>query len=279
VICLLIEGECLPILWSIIDANSQADITQGKALVESLLSVVGKNVKRLIVDRGFLSGKWTAELKGKGIDTVIGLKTDMALYTDMLSLVTEPETAWLPAEPPKYGGARPAPTARHIAYVSDLETWDSCSVPLAGIVIRDTYPDKMVYQCVVTTDLGAEPEEIHQWIRSRWQIEETFMQASRYGGLNNIGSCRKSVGAAIAHFTLLAYTLLRLFAREEETDGMDLSRMAAFPGIELVVYWKDYYAIILASELMRIIAQWPPGIQSSAQARQKAFEQALLSTP
>lgn len=276
VICLSNQGECLPILWSIVDADTRADITQGKALVERLLSVVGKKVKRLIVDRGFLSGKWVAELKGKGIDTVIGLKTDMDLYTDMLSLVSEPETVWLPAELPKYGTGKPAPTARHIAYVSELETWDSCSVPLAGIVIRDTYTDKVVYQCVVTTDLEAEPEQIHEWIRSRWQIEETFMQTSRYGGLNNIGSCRKAVGAAIAHFVLLAYTLLRLFAREEASDGLDFRRMAAFPGVELVAYWKDYYAIILASELMQIIARWPPGIQSSAQAKQKAFEQALL---
>jgi hypothetical protein len=27
---------------------------------------------------------------------------------------------------------------------------------LAGIVIRDTYPDKVIYQCVVTTDLEAQ---------------------------------------------------------------------------------------------------------------------------
>jgi len=276
VVCLLSGGECLPILWSIVDANSQADVSQGKALVDRLLSIVAKKVKRLIVDRGFLSGKWTAELKRKGIDTVIGLKTDMVLYTDMLSLTTEPETVWLPAELPNYGAGKPAPTARDIAYISDLETWDSCSAPLAGIVIRDTYPDKVLYQCVVTTDLMAEPEQIHEWIRSRWQIQETFMQASRYGGLNNIGSCRKMVGAAIAHFVLLAYTLLRLFAREEASDGLDFRRMAAFPGIELVAYWKDYYAIILTSEFMQIIAQWPPGIQTSTQARQQAFEQALL---
>lgn len=223
-----------------------------------------------------IEGKWAAELKGKGIDTVIGLKTDMVLYTDMLSLVTEPETVWLPAELPKYGAGKPDPISRHIAYVSDLETWDSCSVALAGIVIRDTYPDKVLYQCVVTTDLEAEPEQIHEWIRSRWQIEETFMQTSRYGGLNNIGSCRKTVGAAVAHFVLLAYTLLRLFVREENSEALDFRRMAAFPGIELVAYWRDYYAIILASELMQIIAQWPPGIQTSAQARQKSFEQALL---
>ena len=40
VICLLTDGECLAILWSIVDGEMQADVTQGKAPMESLLSVV-----------------------------------------------------------------------------------------------------------------------------------------------------------------------------------------------------------------------------------------------
>jgi len=45
---------------------------------------------------------------------------------------------------------------------------------LAGIVIRDTYTDRTEFYTVVTTDLAAEPEQIHEWMRSRWAIEETF---------------------------------------------------------------------------------------------------------
>ncbi len=276
VLCCAKQGECLPLLWSIVEANTQADITQGKALMAEALCIVSAQAKRLVVDRGFLSGKWIGELKAKGIDTVIGLKTDMDLYTDMLSLASEPETFWLEADPPKYNKSKSAPTSRHIAYLSDLETWDSCKVPLAGIVIRDTYPDgKVVYQCVATTDLGAEPEQIHIWIRSRWAIEETFMRESRYGSLNSIGSCRVGVGAAIAHFSLLAFTLLRLFADQQHPDTAVPRFAVPSGGLEVVAYWDDYYAITHMSRLLSIILGRPPNIQRAIQARQEAFEQAM----
>lgn len=276
VLCSTRHGECLPLLWSFINAKSQADITQGKALMAEALSTLGKKVKRLVVDRGFLSGEWVGELKKKRIDTVIGLKTDMVLYTDMLSLASDPETLWLNADLPKYRKSKSQPSSRHIAYLSDLETWDSCKVPLAGIVIRDTYPDgRVIYQCVVTTDLGAEPEQIHAWIRSRWAIEETFMRESRYGSLNSIGSCRVGVGAAIAHFSLLAFTLLRLFETREQEDE-PVSRFAIpSAGLEVVAYWGQYYAITQMSRLLSIILERPPDIQRAIQARQEAFEQAM----
>jgi len=278
VLCCAKQSECLPLLWSIIEANSQADITQGKALMAEALSIVGKQAKRLVVDRGFLSGEWVGELKKKGLDTVIGLKTDMALYTDMLSLASEPETSWLEVDLPKYNKVKSAPTSRHIAYLSDLETWDSCKVPLAGIVIRDTYPGgRVIYQCVVTTDLSAEPEQVHAWIRSRWAIEETFMRESRYGSLNRIGSCRVGVGAAIAHFSLLAFTLLRLFVNQEQEDKPVPRFAIPSAGVEVVAYWGNYYAITQMSRLLSIILGRPPDIQRAIQSRQKAFEQAMSS--
>lgn len=277
VICCSYKGECLPIFWSIIDANTQADITQGKALIDDMLPVLEGRARRLIVDRGFLSGKWMSDLKLGGIDTIIGLKTDMAIYTDMVSLASDPETIWLEADLPKYNGTKDIPLSRHIAYLSDMETWETCDVPLGGIVIRDIFADRVVYQCVVTTDTEAEPEQIHSWIRSRWDIEETFMRESRYGSFNSIGPCRIGVGIAIAHFSLLSFTLLRLFAQQEQLDDNTIKRLAApFGGVELVVYWKDYYAILLMSELMTIMAKWPPDTGRRAQKRQSDFEQALI---
>jgi hypothetical protein len=276
VLCSARDGEALPLLWSFIEGKTQADITQGKALIDEVLSIVDKRAKRLVVDRGFLSGKWVGELKEKGIDTVIGLKTDMELYTDMLSLASETDTSWLEVDLPKYKNSKRVPISRKIAYLSDLETWDSCKVPLAGLVIRDTYSDgEVVYQCVVTTDLTAEPEQIHAWIRGRWAIEETFMRESRYGSLNKIGPCRVSVGAAIAHFSFLVFTLLRLFANQEREERSLPRFVVPSAGLEMVAYWSDYYAITQMSRLLTIILGRPPDIQRAVQARQEAFEKAM----
>lgn len=101
VICIESQGEVLPILWSFIPAKSKADITQGKAMMEEILPIVGKEVKRLVVDRGFISGEWITQMKRSGIDTVIGLKSDMALHEDMVSLASMPDTIWLSADLPK----------------------------------------------------------------------------------------------------------------------------------------------------------------------------------
>ncbi len=254
VICIESRGEVLPILWNFIRAKSKADITQGKAMMEEILPTLGNDVKRLIVDRGFISGEWISEIKVRGIDTVIGLKSDMVLHQDMVSLASMSETIWLAARLPK---RKNPPLSRHICYLSDLDTWDGCTAPLAGIVIRDSYADRTEYQTVVTTDPTAEPEQIHEWIRSRWAIEETFMEESRYGSLNNIGPCRAGVGAAVAHFSLLCYTLLRLFAREQ-SEKETLRPAIPTAGIEFVAYWGDYYAIIFPSELVEIVARYAP---------------------
>jgi hypothetical protein len=232
-VCGQSQGELFPLLWSLLPANTSADVTQGKALIDELMPIAGKHVKRLIVDRGFMSGEWVSQLKRKGVDTLIGLRSDMTLHKDMLSLASEQDTIWLDAPPPKYHTARPT---RHIAYLSDLDLWEECTV--------------------VTTDLSAEPEQIHEWMRSRWAIEETFMQESRYGSLNSVGPCRPGVASAIAHFSFLAYTLLKLFARKEQLEeGLKLPRVP-FAGVELVVYWRANYAIILPSKLIEIVAKY-----------------------
>ena len=251
-VCGCSQGELFPLLWSLLPCNTSADITQGKALIDELMGLVERQVKRLIVDRGFMSGEWVSRLKQRGVDTVIGLRSDMGLHQDMISIAGQSETTWLDAPPPKYNGVRPT---RHIAYISDLELWEQCSVPLAGIVIRDTYSDKTQFYTVVTTDLLAEPEQIHEWMRSRWAIEETFMEESRYGSLNCIGSCRPAVASAIAHFSLLAYTLLRLFARKEQAKEKLKRPTLPFAGVELVVYWRSNYAIIYPSQLVQIVAK------------------------
>jgi len=253
VLCSMSQGELLPILWSFTPANTQADITQGKALLQAARPVLSRKAKRIIVDRGFMSGAWMTDLKARGIDTVIGLRHDMTLHEDMLALSRLPETDWLDVDPPKYH--RGEIPKRQIAYLDHLETWEECKVTLSGIVIRDTYTDKTLHYTVVTTDRSAPPDQIHSWFRSRWEIEETFMDQSRYGCLNRLGPCRPSVAAASTHFSLLAYTLIRLFARHEELEASDIRLTVPTSGVLFVAYWRQYYAIILPSQLVELVAR------------------------
>jgi hypothetical protein len=249
-------GRLYPTLWHFTERGlgEDGDLTQGKLLIATAQQAWPKGtIKRLLVDRGFIDGGWISDLKRDGIDTVIGLREDMNLYEDMLGLARLDDAVWTPASSPKLRG-KPRPE-RSLCQLTDLETWDACTVPLQGIVVRDRYPDGTVcFQCLVTTDLTMTAAEIHQNCRDRWAIEESFMDLTRYWNIERFGSCRPNVAAAQYHFTLLAYTLLHLYLRRSEDEGRRAAPGApVFAGREVVAYWRDCYAILLLSELVALI--------------------------
>ena len=254
-------GRLLPLLWdfTVRGPGEDGDLTQGKQLLAAAQQAWGPGaLRRLLVDRGFIDGRWLSQLKADGIDTVIGLRENMTLYQDMLGLSRLDHARWLDAPAPQLHS--PSPPQRSLCSLRDLETWDACTVPLQGLVIRDTYPDRVHYQCLVTTDLSLTPEQLHQCNRDRWAIEESFMDLTRYWHLDQVGSCRPAVAAAQVHFILLAYTLLHLYAAqaaepEPTADPQAWRRLrpTLLPGREITAYWGDRYAILLPSELITIV--------------------------
>lgn len=249
-------GRLYPLLWHFTERGpgETGDLPQGKLLIAQAQKAWPEGtIKRLLVDRGFIDGRWISDLKRDGIDTVIGLRNDMVLFEDMLGLARLDDAVWLPTDPPKLH-QKPRPE-RSVCHLTDLDTWDACTVPLQGIVIRDIYPDGTVrVQCLVTTDLTMTAAEIHRNCRDRWAIEESFMDLTRYWHIERFGSCRPNVAAAQMHFTLLAYTLLHLHIRRTEEEGRRAAPSAVqLAGREVVAYWGRHYAILLLSELVAII--------------------------
>lgn len=248
-------GRLFPLLWDFTTRGpgEDADVTQGKRLLAAARATWGPGaIRRIIVDRGFIDGAWISALKAEGIDTLIGLRQDMALYEDMIGLSQLDDAAWIEAPPPKLHEG-PVPQ-RALCPLSDLNTWEACTVPLQGLVLRDTYPDHTQYQCLVTTDLTLTAQQLHQYSRDRWSIEESFMDLTRYWPLGHLGSCRPAVARAQLHFLLLAYTLLHLFAHETEpADGPPLPHPRLFPSQQVTAYYGDHYTVLWLSELMTLI--------------------------
>lgn len=248
-------GRLFPLLWDFIlrGTGEDADLTQGKRLLAAAQDAWGPGViRRLLVDRGFIDGAWISQLKADGIDTIIGLRESMDLYQDMLGLSQLDGAAWLAAPPPKLQQG-PVPQ-RALCPLTDLNTWQACTVPLRGLVIRDTYPDRVQYQCLVSTDLELTPQQLHQYNRDRWSIEESFMDLTRYWPLDQIGSCRPAVARAQIHFLLLAYALLHLFAQQTEPpEGPPRLHPRLFPRQQVTAYYGDHYTVLWLSELMTII--------------------------
>ncbi len=249
-------GRLFPLLWDFTTggAGQAADLTQGKRLLAAARQAWGEGtIRRLIVDRGFIDGEWISALKADHIDTIIGLRENMDLCQDMIGLCQLDDATWTVAPPPiLHEGVVPE---RALCHLQDLNTWDACTVALQGIVIRDTYPDRVRYQCLVTTDLALTPTQLHQYTRDRWSIEESFMDLTRYWPLDKVGSCRPPVARAQIHFLFLAYTLLHLFACE--TDQAEASPLPPpprlLPGQKVTAYFGDHYTVLWLSELMTII--------------------------
>lgn len=240
------DGGIYPLLCLFGDEHA-SDLTLGKQVMEAFLELFPERKWRLLVDRGFIDGKWIGQLTRKNVDVVIGVRSDMHLYEDALGLARLEDTQWTPVAAPKYQDGEPP--RRYVTGWTGLETWQNCPVPLSAAVIEDRFEDKTKHYVIAGTE-ELEPTELHEQFRRRWEIEEAFMELTRYWNIDDLGSCRHEVYLAQVYFALLAYALLRVFSDRHEDYPPDI---ALTPGRELVVYWHDCYAILLPSELFEIV--------------------------
>ena len=149
-------------------------------LLEEFVTALGRGaVKRLLLDRGFLDGAQVGKCKRDyGIDILMPLKKNMALYQDALGLLKLPDVQWRKFSPDASRpgasapqASRPAPEwlrlreakrqqtlkarraqepapppektllQQEVTGLQALTSWDSCPIPLNVIVNRDTYAD------------------------------------------------------------------------------------------------------------------------------------------
>jgi hypothetical protein len=240
------DGCIYPLLCLFGDEHA-ADLTLGKQVMEAMLEFASDRQWTLLLDRGFIDGAWIGELKRKGVDVVIGVKSNMHLYEDALGLARLEDTQWKAVAPPKYkDGERPQ---RRVTGWHGNEMWSSCPVPLSVALIEDRFEDKTKHYVIAGTG-EVDATDLHEKFRRRWEIEEAFMALTRYWNIDDLGSCRHEVYLAQVYFALLAYALLRVFL---DRYGPVVDDTAPVPGQELVVYWRDRYAILLPSELFEVV--------------------------
>lgn len=246
-----------PLLWMFVGAD-EAEITVGRKLIAAAESVLGVGaIQHLLVDRGYLDGAWLTELHQRGTRVTMGVREGMLIMEEMQNLSQIAGMTWEAAEPPKLH-TEPLPQ-REIMSLTALEAeWATCETPLSGCLIRDTYPDKVRYRGLVTTEPQIAASDILRDDRLRWTEEEVFMTLTRYWHFDDLPACRLSVAYALAHFTLVAYTLLGFYlqdidaAAEIATWNMGPPPLP-LPERELAVYAGPYFALLLPSELITII--------------------------
>lgn len=252
------ESVVWPLLWMFVPPE-EAEITVGRKLIAAAEEVLGEGtIEHLLVDRGYLDGRWLTELHARGTRVTMGVREDMRILEDMINLSRLPELEWEEAEPPKIRNG-PRPT-REIMSLSGMEAeWAGCDVPLSSCLIRDTYPDgEERYRGLVTTHPDIPACDVLRDDRRRWTVEEVFMTLTRYWRFDDMAPCRLGVAYATVHFALVAYTLLGFYF-QETGDAEDFATFnkgpfpLPLPERELAVYVGPYFALLLPSELFTIV--------------------------
>lgn len=259
VLCILsvhLGKSAVPILWSYAPeiGEGTGDVSLGRALVAEARKVLDhEDLALLLIDRGFLDGAWLAEQAKLGTAIIIGLKEDMHAYADLIGLSHLPDTVWEDVPPPK-NHRDPSPL-RQVALFPSIESWDACTLPLTGLVVRDQYPNgEVAYQAYVSPRAFADGPSFYQQQRRRWDAEECSMALARYWNVNDLPPLRLGVARALVHFALVAYLLLSLFRWQSQAEGplASLPR-ALIPEVELAVYAGNAYALLTASEVVAIL--------------------------
>ena len=251
------ESVVWPLLWALVPAET-AEITVGRELVAAAEAVLGEGaIAHLLVDRGYLDGAWLSQLHQRGTRVTIGVRGDMLILEDMRNLSRLPGMLWQAAEPPKLNHS-PRPQREIMSLPAMQAEWVTCDVELSSCLIRDTYPEGVRYRGLVTTAPDIPACDILRDDRQRWTLEEVFMTLTRYWHLDDLPPCRLGVAYAMAHFALLAYTLLGFYLQETEEAAAATTLNSApplllLPGRELAVYHGPYFALLFASELVTII--------------------------
>jgi hypothetical protein len=249
-------------------------------LVEQFLATVGPGVmKWLIVDRGFLDGERIGHLKKTwDVDTVSGLKSNMAILEDARGLLRLGPVAWQeyrPWSPPplapkpqskrersrqrtlKSKGRWPEPPPpEKVVALTELNSWESCPVPLTVVLTQQK--DKPPWGLVTTAHTQDAPF-IRQRYHLRETIEERHRQAKLFWDLTGFHSPDFNLVAHQVVFVALAYTLLQMQLLEENRP--ELNRMTRkhlqhqmLPyGNHIIVYAHHYYGFFDLPEYTEII--------------------------
>lgn len=224
-----------------------ADITCGKTLLRHVLRTQGAGfIKELVMDMGFLDGRWLHELKTRHhIDVFIPVKQNMDILADAIGLARYERVAWeVIRESPR----------REIALLSDLTTWDSAKLALNCCLVRDTDAAGIVTDwAIVTPKQVTTARAIYDVYADRWDIEEAFNELTCLWHYDRFYSTKWSLVVGQVFFTFIVYSLVSLYKTEKGGEiaemGIKRLRLEHFHSEEdVVVYLEDCYAIFTIQE-------------------------------
>ena len=165
-------------------AGNVDELVQGKPLVRDFVNAVGKGVmKLLIVDRGYIDGKFISMVKLELYsDVLVPLRCNMDALTDAIKIAESYNYRWSKYnEYTKYS----MKYVEEVTVVEDVEMWDECEVPLHISIMRVTGSDGSVrYWGLATTFRPTNSKEAFELCELRSQVEERHRQIKNFWYIN-----------------------------------------------------------------------------------------------
>jgi len=248
------EGTCFSRVAVRVLPGTASECPALYALVDEVVAAVGPGVlRRLLLDRGFLDGAAIGRCKQlHGIDVLIPVRKNMAVYQDALGLLRLPEVVFTPYAPPAPRPVTPRPrpipdrvrqreakrqqTLRarpvspspppaevlvraEVAGIDGFRSGESCPVPLSVVITREVYADGHadLWMLLDTQPLAGRdaPRARRDEYHLRTTIEEGHRQLKCFWDLTHFTSRAFALVVNQVVFVALAYTLLQLFLRQQ----------------------------------------------------------------
>jgi len=241
----------------------RSELKVAKQLVNVALGCLPeKTMRLLLIDRGFMDGKFFEFLIEKGIDFIIPTKNNMDITADMRGLAKLKDST---IKATTKDGTK-------LVGISSLRTLKTCPHALRGVLVTQTRDGKELednQQFGFITSLSASTQRqiirVYEAYRRRWTIETLcFEELKRAWYLNRFPG--RSFRAVYAHvmLTLFMFNAVKAFLTERGEDravkGLLTARHKYLkPHDDLVVYHGNAVGIFSLNELLVACGLPPPG--------------------
>jgi hypothetical protein len=235
----------------------------------------------LIVDRGYIDGKFISKVKKEyHADVMIPLKVSMDVLQDAIRLADSnigAHSGWKVYHQYEHQGIE---FVEEICIVDTPGIWDECTVPLYVSLMRIKCAGALVrHWGLATTYKPADASDAFDKYGMRTTIEERHKQFKCTWNLGKFSSPDRSLVETHVLFTLLTYSLVQLYLSKQHLSELadktieSLRKEERLGKNAVVVYGKHNFAVFDLDEYTSIVAHLQPQAREQFCAWLERFRQ------
>lgn len=241
--------------------GDESGLKRGEELVDQFVSQMGKGVIRLLImDREFIDGAMISRFKKKyGIDCLVPLKSNMHALIDALGISKLEGVPWVVYDEVKDETGKVV-EVEEVAGVGEIESWESCEVPLFIVLVRTRKVDgtEEIWALACTRSFE-DPREARKLYTGRMQIEERIDQIKNGWWVGSFTTPNFNADAVHVFFVLLTYSLIQLYLKATHNEELATKTIESLKQEErlgkdaVIVYAEKYFAVFDLDEYTDII--------------------------